>query len=144
MSRRKSRHLKSPGSLTVSSASRSQSGCVLHQGILSTPALSFHDNQASHSRDTILPWKFKVKGKGQSYPSQCSVELTHFLTVSHRGILSTPVPLVPWQSIPRNNLTSKIQGQNSRSKVKVKGTLVSVASNWLISFLFHINWTIHS
>ena len=33
---------------------------------------------------------------------------------------------------------------NSRSKVKVKGTLVSVASRWLISFLFHINWTNHS
>ena len=25
------------------------------------------------------------------------------------------------------------------SKVKVKGTLVSVASSWLISILFHIN-----
>ena len=32
----------------------------------------------------------------------------------------------------------------SRSKVKVKGTLVSVTSSWLISFLFHINWTNHS
>ena len=32
--------------------------------------------------------------------------------------------------------------ENSRSKVKAKVTLVSVASGWLISFLFHINWTI--
>ena len=29
------------------------------------PSLSFHDNLASHSRDTIWPWKFKVKGEGQ-------------------------------------------------------------------------------
>ena len=56
------------------------------------PSLSFHDNQASHSRDTI--WK----GKGQRYPSQRSVQLTYSLSVSHQGILSTPVPFVPWQS----------------------------------------------
>ena len=31
--------------------------------------------------------------------------------------------------------------ENSRSKVKVKGTLFSIASSWLISFWFHINWT---
>ena len=29
------------------------------------PSLSFHDNQASHSWDTIWPWKFMVKGQGQ-------------------------------------------------------------------------------
>ena len=45
------------------------------------PSLSFYDNRASHSRDTIWPWKFKVKGQGQRYPSQCSVQLTHFLIV---------------------------------------------------------------
>ena len=60
------------------------------------PSLSFHDNQTSHSRDTISPWKFKVKGQGQRYPSQHCVQLAHFLSVSHRGILSTPVPFVPW------------------------------------------------
>ena len=84
------------------------------------PSLSFHDNRASHSWDTICPWKFKVKGQGQRYPSQCSVQLTHFLSVSHQGILSTPVPFVPWQLVlpfPRYNLTLKIQGQRSRSKV---------------------------
>ena len=37
---------------------------------------------------------------------------------------------------PRYNLTLKIQGQRSMSKVKVKGTLVNVASSWLISFYF--------
>ena len=108
------------------------------------PSFSFHDNQASHSRDTIWPWKFKVKGKGQKYPSQHSILLTHFLSVSHQGILSTPVPFVLWQSgipFPGYNLTLKIQGQRSKSKVKVKGTLVSIASSWLISFLFHFNWT---
>ena len=162
-------------------------------------SLSFHDNRASHSRDTIWPWKFKVKGKCQKYPSQGSVLLTHFLSVSHQGVLSTPVPFVLWQSglpFPRYNLTLKIkvkgQGQrhpsqrsiqlthflsvshqrilstpvpfvpwqsglpfprynltlkNSRSEVKVKGQgypIVSVASSWLNSFFFYINWTNHS
>ena len=104
------------------------------------PSLSFHDNRASHSRDTIWPWKFKVKGQGQRYPSEHMVQLTHFLSVSHQGILSTLVHFVPW----RSGLPLKIQGQRSRSKVKVKGTLVSVVSSWLISFLFHINWSNHS
>ena len=162
MNRRKRRHLKSPRSLTVFSASRSHSGCLLHQGILSTtvpfvpwqlglpfprynskvkvkgtpvstasswiislvfhirasyrlPSLSFHDNRASNSRDTIWPWK----GQGQRHPSQHSIQLTHFLSVSHQGILSTPVPFVWWQlGLPflRYNLTVKIQGQMSRSK----------------------------
>ena len=83
------------------------------------PSLSFHDNRASHSRDTNLPWQFKVKGQGQRYPIQCSVQLTHFLSVSHQGTLSTHVPFVPWQSghpFPRYNLTLKIQGQRSRSR----------------------------
>ena len=83
------------------------------------PSPLFHDNRSSHSRDTIWPWKFNVEGQGQRYPSQCSVQLTHFLSVSHQGMLSTPVPLVPWQSglpFQRYNLTIKIQ----RSKVKVK------------------------
>ena len=78
------------------------------------PSLSFHDNRASASRDTIWPWKFKVKGKGQKHPSQCSVLLTPFLSVSHQGILWTPIPFVPWQSgLPflRYNFTLKIQGQ---------------------------------
>ena len=83
------------------------------------PSLLFHDNQACHSQDTIWPSKFKVKGQGQRYPSQHSVQLTHFLSVSHQGVLSTPVPFIPWQSgLPflRYNLTLKIQ-----SKVRVKG-----------------------
>ena len=107
------------------------------------PSLSFHDNQASYSQDTNWPWKFKVKGQCQRYPSQRSIQLTHFLSVSHQGILSTPVSFVPWQSglqFPRYNLTLKIQDQRSRSKVKAKGTIVSVASSRLLSFSFHINW----
>ena len=131
-------------SVTISSALESHSGCVLHQGILTTPA-------------PFVPWQsslpfpsynltLKIQG-GQKYPSQCSIQLTHFRSFSHQGILSTPVPFTPWQSglpFPRYNLTLKIQGQRSRSKVKVKGALVSVASSWLIFFLFHINWTNHS
>ena len=105
------------------------------------PSLSFHDNRASHSYDTVCSWNFKVKGQGQRHPNQCSVQLTHFLSVSHQGILSTPVPFAPWQSgLP----LIQYDQINSRSKVKVKGTLVSVASSLLISFMFHINWTNHS
>ena len=93
----------------------------------------------SHPRDTIWPWKFKFSGQGQKYPSQHSVQLTYFLCVSHQGIQSTPVHFVPWQSgfpFPRYNLTLKIQGHRSRSQVKVRGTLVSVASSWLFQFCF--------
>ena len=145
MSRRKRRHLKSPLSLTVSSASRSHSGCLLHQGILLTliPVVPWKSGLPFPGYDLTLT----IQGQSQRYPSQHSIQMTHFLSVSHQGILSTPVPFVPWQSglpFPRYNLTLKIQGQRSRSKVKVKGTLVSVASSWLISFLFHINWTNHS
>ena len=101
------------------------------------PPLSFHDNRASHSRDTVWPWKLKVKGKGQKYPSQGSVLLTDFLSVSHHGILSTPVPFVPWQSgLPFliYNLTLKIEGQRSMSKVPP----ISALSSWLIFLVFHI------
>ena len=45
------------------------------------PSFSFHDNRASHSRDTIWPWKFNVKGQCQKHPSQRSIQLTHFLFV---------------------------------------------------------------
>ena len=51
---------------------------------------SFHNNRASHSRDTIWPWKFKVKGQGQRYFSQLSAQLTRFLSVSHRASYRLP------------------------------------------------------
>ena len=118
MSRRKRRHLKSLCSLTVSSPSRSHSGCLLHQGILLTPI-------------PFVPWQsglpfprynltLKIQGQRQSskYLSQRSVLLTHFLSVSHQGILSTPVPFVPWHSgLPflRYNMTLTIQGQRYTS-----------------------------
>ena len=77
---------------------------------------SFHDISASHSRDTIWPWQFKVKGQGQRKPSQRSIQMTHFLSVSHQGILSTPVPFVPWQSgLPFPEI--QFDRKNSRSKV---------------------------
>ena len=98
------------------------------------PSLSVHGNQTSHSWDTIRPWKFKVKGQGQRDLSLHSIHSNHCLGVSHQGILSTPIPYIPWQSglpFPKYNLTLKIQ-----SKVKVKGTLVSVTSSWLIFFCF--------
>ena len=85
MSRRKRWHLKSPRSLTVSSASRSHSGCVLHQGMHAIDSRPFHSM-------TIGP----------------------------------PIPEIQFDL------------ENSRSKVKVKGTPVSAASFWLISLVFYI------
>ena len=142
MSRWKHRHLKSPLSLTVSSASGSHSGCLLHQGILLTPISSvpwqsglpfprYHltlkiqcqrqrskvSQSAQHPVDsfpycftsghlidshpfrsvTIGPpipeiqfdlknsrSKVKIKGQGQRYSGQRSIQLTHFLFVSHQ------------------------------------------------------------
>ena len=88
-------------------------------------SLLLHDNRTSDSRDTIWPWKFKVKGQGQRYPSQHCVQLTHLLSVSHQGIPSTPVPLVPWLSglpFPRYSLNFKIQGQRCPSQPSIKLT----------------------
>ena len=122
MSRWKRRHLKSPRSLTVSSASRSHSGCVLHQGMHAIDSRPFHfmtiRPPIPQIQCDLENSRSKVKIKGT--PSQCSVLLTHFLSVSHQSILSTPVPFVPWQSgllFPGYNLNLKIQGQRSRSKV---------------------------
>ena len=61
-----------------------------------------------------------VRDQCQRYPSQCSLQLTHFHNVSHQGILSTPILFVSRQSgLPflRHNLTLKIQGQRSTTKV---------------------------
>ena len=102
--------------------------------------------------------QFDLKIQGQrsrsKYPSQRSVKLTHFLSVSHQGILNS-CPLCPWQSgfpFPRHNLTwkFKVKGQD-------QSTPVSAVSSWLIflvfhirasyqlpSLLFHDNWASHS
>ena len=153
MSRQKRRQLKSPQSLTVSSASKSHSGCLLHQGIQLTPIpfVPWQSGLPFPRYNLTLKFKVKVKGTPVSAVSSWLISLVfHIRTsycVSHQNSLSTPVPFVPWQSglpFPRYNLTLKIQGHRSRSKVKVKGTLVSIASSWLISFLFHINGTNHS
>ena len=87
----------------------SHSGCVLHQGILTTP-VPFVPWQSSLP---IPRYNLTLKIQGQRYPSRRSIQLTHFRSVSHQGILSTPVPLIPWQlglPFPRYNLTLKIQG----------------------------------
>ena len=115
---------------------------VSHQGILKTnvPFVLWQ------SRLQFPKYNLTLKIQGQRYLSQSSIQLTHFRSVSYQGMLSTPVPFIPWKSglpFPRHNLTLKIQGQRSRSKVKVKGPLASVASSWLISSMFHINWTNH-
>ena len=48
------------------------------------PFFLFNDNQAFHSRDSIWPWKFKVKGQERRYPCHFSIHLTHFLIVSYQ------------------------------------------------------------
>ena len=52
---------------------------VSHQASYLLPPPSHHDNRASHSRDTIWPWKFKFKGQDPRCPSQRSIQLSHFL-----------------------------------------------------------------
>ena len=67
----------------VSTASNRLISLVFHiRASYRLPSLLFHDNRASLSRDTI--WRFKVKGQGQTYPSQRSIQLTHFLFISHQ------------------------------------------------------------
>ena len=116
MRRRKRRHLKSLRSLTVSSASRSHSGCLLHQGMLLTP-VPFVPWQSGFP---FLRYNLTLKIQGQRYSSQRSIQLTHSLLFPIRASYRPPCL--------------------SFHGVKVKGTLVSVASSWLISFLFHTNW----
>ena len=96
------------------------------------PSPSFHDNRASHSGDTIWPWKLKVTGKGQRHPSQRSIKVTHFLTVSHQVILSTPVLSF------HDKQTTHSRDTLWLSKFKINDTPVSAASSWLISLVFHI------
>ena len=85
MSRRKCHHLKSPQSLTVSSASRSCIVVVFYiRASYWLPSLSFHDNRASHSWDTIWPWKFKVKGTPVSAASRWLISLVFHIRPSNR------------------------------------------------------------
>ena len=76
-------------STSVSAASSWLISLVVHiRPSYRLPSLSFHDNRASHSRDTICPWRSKVKVKvkyqGKKYPSQRSIQLTHFIFVSQQ------------------------------------------------------------
>ena len=118
MSRQQCRHLKSPQSLKVSSASMTHSGCHLHRGILLTP-IPFVPWQSGllfprYNLTFKIQFSLKFKGQCQNYPIQRSVLLTHFLSVSHQGILSTPVPsLTFWLPIP------EIQFDHDNSRLKV-------------------------
>ena len=102
------------------------------------PSLSFHDNRASHSRDTIWPWKFKVRGTPVSATSNLLVSVVFHIRASYR------LPSLSFHDNRASHSRDTIWPWKIKVKVKVKGTLVSVASSWLISFLFHINWTNHS
>ena len=88
------------------------------------PSLSFHDNQAS----PFPRYNLTLKIQGQRYPSQRSIQFTHFCSVSHQAsyrLLSL--------SFHDNRASHSI---DIIFKVKCQGTLVSEASNWLISFYF--------
>ena len=127
-SRQKRRHLKS---VTISSASRSHSGCVLHQGMLSTPV-------------PFVPWQsglpfprynLILKIQGQRSRSKVPQSVQHPVDSCPLCFTSghpiDPVPFVPWQSgIPftRYNLTFKIQGQRYPSQHPVDS----------FSLVFHI------
>ena len=156
MSRRKHWHLKSSRSLTVSSASRSHSGCLLHQGILLTfvqfrsmtigppiPEIQF-DLENSRS-------KAKVKNTPVSAASHWLISLVFHIRSSYRlpslsfhdnDNRTSHSRDTIWPPIPE--IQFDLENSRSKSKVKVKCTLVSIASSWLISFLFHINWTNHA
>ena len=132
MSRWKRRHHKSPRSLTVSSSSRSHSGCLFISG---HPLDSYLFRSMTigppipEMQFDLEHWRSKTKVK--STASQRSVLLTHFLRVSHQGILSTSVPFVPWHCglpFPRYNLTLTIQGQSYPSQRSIQMThLLSVS-----------------
>ena len=79
------------------------------------PSLSFHDNRASHSWDTIWPWKFKAKGTPVSAVSSWLISLG--FTSGH------PIDSRPFRSMTIGPPIPEIQSdlKNSRSKVKVKG-----------------------
>ena len=83
-------------------------------------SLSFHDNQASHSRDTIpriknSRSKVKVKVQGQRYPSQHSIQLTHFLLVSHR--LDQPFLRYGKCNVRRQKTNLKFYAKNCCKKI---------------------------
>ena len=98
----------------------------------------------------FIPWQsglpfprynliFKIQGHRSRSKVPQSAQLTHFISVSHQGILSTPVPFVPWQSgLPflRSNFTLKIQGQRHPSQCSIQLThFRSVSHQGILSTL---------
>ena len=100
----------------------------------------FHDNHASHFRDTIWPWKFKVQDKVKGIPvSAASSWLISLVFHIRHPIDSRPFcSMIIWPPIPK----IQFDLENSRSKVMVNSTLISVASSWFISFFTSIGTTI--
>ena len=74
-------------------------------------SFSFHDNRACHSRDTIWPWKFKVKGTSVSIASSWLISLVFHMRASHR------LPSLSFH----NNWASHSWGTIWPWKFKVKG-----------------------
>ena len=80
MSRRKRRNHKSPRSLTVSSALRSQVVVFYIRASYWFSSLSFHDNRASHSWDTILYLENSTPSGllgDENYNNTCQETLRH-------------------------------------------------------------------
>ena len=133
----KCRHLKSPRSLTVFSASRSHSGCVSHQSTLST-LIPFVPWQSCLPLPRYnLTLKIQGQGSRSKVPQSAQRPAASFPQCFTSGHLidsrlfrsmtiGPPIPKI------------KFDRKNSRSKFKVKGTPVSAAFSWLISFVFHI------
>ena len=83
-------------------------------------SLSFHDNRTSHTRDTIWPWNFNVKGTPVSAASSWLISVVFHIRASYR---------LPSLSFHDNRASHsrdtiwlwkfKIKGQGQRSRLKV-------------------------
>ena len=84
------------------------------------PSISFYDNRASHSQDTIGPWKFKVKGIPVSAASSWLISLVVYNRASYR--LPSLLFYDNWASHSWNTIGPwkfKVKGQGQRSRSKV-------------------------
>ena len=106
--------------------------------------LLVNDADMHHGRCvTHVPWCTSgslTHGGGETFPAFPAHGQPVILRIWQEA---HPIDSHPFRSMTIGPPIRKIRIdlENARSKVKVKGALVRVASNWLISILFHINWT---
>ena len=84
------------------------------------PSFSFHDNQASHSPDTIWPWIFKVKGTPVRAASCWLIYIMFHIRASYR------LPSLSFHDNRASHsrdtiwpLNFKVKDQDQRSRSKV-------------------------